>query len=127
MYNVMSAMILVPSEGALRASLRIPSAVEFGWGGLFSLLGTVGTRVVSELDFAVEALELVDERRGDTMKYSDACCAITGTNGKSTVTTFVGQLLSANNGSPFVGGNLVRPLEMSVVTSSCHGVLRRRD
>ena len=76
--------------------------------------------MISELDFAVEALEKVDDERGDGMKYSDACCAITGTNGKSTVTTFVGQLLSANHSSPLVGGNLVSPVSTPCVISSCY-------
>jgi UDP-N-acetylmuramoylalanine--D-glutamate ligase len=38
------------------------------------------------------------------------CAAITGTNGKSTVTWFVGQLLEASGLKPFVGGNLGNPL-----------------
>jgi UDP-N-acetylmuramoylalanine--D-glutamate ligase len=36
--------------------------------------------------------------------------AITGTNGKSTVTHFTGQILEAAGMRPFVGGNLGRPL-----------------
>jgi UDP-N-acetylmuramoylalanine--D-glutamate ligase len=38
------------------------------------------------------------------------CAAITGTNGKSTVTWFAGQLLEASGRKPFVGGNLGNPL-----------------
>ena len=35
---------------------------------------------------------------------------VTGTNGKSTVTTFAGQLLAATGRRPWVGGNLGTPL-----------------
>lgn len=41
--------------------------------------------------------------------------AITGTNGKSTVTWFAGQLLRAAGLRPFVGGNLGRPLSDAVL------------
>jgi len=36
--------------------------------------------------------------------------AVTGTNGKTTVTTLIGQLLTAANRKVFVGGNIGRPL-----------------
>ncbi|TNE88573.1 MAG: UDP-N-acetylmuramoyl-L-alanine--D-glutamate ligase [Deltaproteobacteria bacterium] len=44
--------------------------------------------------------------------------AITGTNGKSTVTWFTGQLLEAAGLRPFVGGNLGNPLSNGVTDGS---------
>jgi hypothetical protein len=51
-----------------------------------------GVRVISELEFAYQALP-----------PGLPIAAVTGTNGKSTVTTFTGQLLSACNLRTFVG------------------------
>jgi UDP-N-acetylmuramoylalanine--D-glutamate ligase len=45
---------------------------------------------------------------------SQPCIAVTGTNGKSTVTTFVGELLDRAGYSPFVGGNLGDALSTAV-------------
>jgi len=56
-----------------------------------------GVPIFGELAFADAFLEL-------------PCAAITGTNGKSTVTWFAGQLLEASGMRPFVGGNLGNPL-----------------
>jgi UDP-N-acetylmuramoylalanine--D-glutamate ligase len=56
-----------------------------------------GKDVVGELGFALRFLRL-------------RVVAITGTNGKSTVTHFTGQLLRAAGFRPFVGGNLGTPL-----------------
>mgnify|MGYP003949983289 CR=1 FL=1 len=54
-----------------------------------------GVRVISELAFAAEILQ---ERQIPII-------AVTGTNGKSSVTWFIGQLLNASGHSVFVGGN----------------------
>jgi UDP-N-acetylmuramoylalanine--D-glutamate ligase len=56
-----------------------------------------GVPVLGELAFAWNDLDL-------------PCVAITGTNGKSTVTHFTGQLLTSAGFRPFVGGNLGTPL-----------------
>ncbi|KAL5708254.1 hypothetical protein ACHQM5_019071 [Ranunculus cassubicifolius] len=66
--------------------------------GLSSLLQS-GRRVMSELDFAAEVLP-----------KDIKILAITGTNGKSTVTTFAGQMLCQLGIKAFVGGNLGDPL-----------------
>ena len=55
-----------------------------------------GVRVVSELGFAAEIIQ----GRGVPI------IAVTGTNGKSSVTWFIAQLLKAAGHSVFVGGNL---------------------
>ncbi len=56
-----------------------------------------GVAVVAEIDLAAAAL-------------AGPLLAITGTNGKSTTTTLVGDMLRASGQAPFVGGNLGRPL-----------------
>ncbi|KAK6945332.1 Mur ligase, central [Dillenia turbinata] len=66
--------------------------------GLSSLLQS-GSCVMSELDFAAEVLP-----------KNIKMLAVTGTNGKSTVTTFAGQMLHHLNIDTFVGGNLGEPL-----------------
>ncbi|KAG6427046.1 hypothetical protein SASPL_111285 [Salvia splendens] len=65
---------------------------------LASLLQS-GKRVISELDFAAEVLPQCTK-----------VLAVTGTNGKSTVATFAGQMLNHSNIRTFVGGNLGIPL-----------------
>jgi UDP-N-acetylmuramoylalanine-D-glutamate ligase len=61
--------------------------------------GGGGCIVVSELAFASQCLPA-------TLPVA----AVTGTNGKSTVCTFVGQLLASCGAEVFVGGNLGTPL-----------------
>ncbi len=56
-----------------------------------------GVPVVAEIDLAATAI-------------AGPLLAITGTNGKSTTTTLVGDMLRAGGQTPFVGGNLGRPL-----------------
>ena len=58
-----------------------------------------GVPALSEVAFAYDALP-----------EGLPLAAVTGTNGKSTTTTFLGQLLEACGGKPFVGGNLGTPL-----------------
>ena len=67
-----------------------------------------GVQVVSELGFAAECVPATTR-----------VAAITGTNGKSTVTTFTGQLLEHSGVNNFCGGNLGLPL------SEASFVLRR--
>lgn len=64
-----------------------------------------GVPVVGELGFARSFLPDVP------------CCAITGTNGKSTVTWFAGQLLEAAGMKPFVGGNLGNALSEAALAA----------
>lgn len=69
---------------------------------------SVGKPVVGELGYAARFLDR-------------PTVAVTGTNGKSTVVSFVGQLLEAAGYSCFVGGNLGNPLSNAVGGS--HDVL----
>ncbi|OVA07865.1 Mur ligase [Macleaya cordata] len=71
--------------------------------GLSSLLQS-GGQVLSELEFAAEVLPKCIK-----------VLAVTGTNGKSTVTTFAGQMLSHLGFKTFVGGNLGTPLSEASV------------
>nr|XP_023875769.1 uncharacterized protein LOC111988210 isoform X5 [Quercus suber]XP_023875770.1 uncharacterized protein LOC111988210 isoform X5 [Quercus suber] len=66
--------------------------------GLSTLLES-GQRIMSELDFAAEILP-----------KDIKILAVTGTNGKSTVVTFAGQMLNHFGIEAFVGGNLGNPL-----------------
>ncbi|XP_044505734.1 UDP-N-acetylmuramoylalanine--D-glutamate ligase-like [Mangifera indica] len=58
-----------------------------------------GKQVMSVLDFAAEVIS-----------RSIKILAVTGTIGKSTVVTFVGQMLNHRGIEAFVGGNLLKPL-----------------
>ncbi len=69
-----------------------------------------GTPVLGELAFAWSFL------------HEPVTVGITGTNGKSTVTSFVGQLLAASGIECFVGGNLGRPLSESVLAGEAPAV-----
>eukprot|EP00268_Persea_americana_P067508 TRINITY_DN9304_c0_g1_i14.p1 TRINITY_DN9304_c0_g1~~TRINITY_DN9304_c0_g1_i14.p1 ORF type:complete len:474 (+),score=110.05 TRINITY_DN9304_c0_g1_i14:318-1739(+) len=71
--------------------------------GLSALLQS-RTMVMSELDFAAEVIP-------SRIKV----LAVTGTNGKSTVTTFAGQMLHHLGIKAFIGGNLGNPLSDAAV------------
>ncbi|MBX2798746.1 MAG: UDP-N-acetylmuramoyl-L-alanine--D-glutamate ligase [Myxococcales bacterium] len=64
-----------------------------------------GTQVMGELSFAASFLDL-------------PMVGVTGTNGKSTVTHFTGQLLAHAGFRTFVGGNLGNPLSNAVSQAS---------
>ncbi|THF99508.1 hypothetical protein TEA_002960 [Camellia sinensis var. sinensis] len=65
----------------------------------YSLSSLLQLVVTSELDFAAEVLPVCTK-----------ILAVTGTNGKSTVATFAGQMLNHLDIKTFVGGNLGIPL-----------------
>ncbi|CAI7866751.1 unnamed protein product, partial [Closterium sp. NIES-53] len=72
-----------------------------------------GVPMLSELAFAY-----------DSLPPGLPMAAVTGTNGKSTVATFAGQILESIGIHTFVGGNLGTPLSLAAldfVTSSQHG------
>ncbi|XP_020109781.1 uncharacterized protein LOC109725119 [Ananas comosus] len=74
-------------------------------------------QVMSELDFAAEVLP-----------HDVKVLAVTGTNGKSTVTTFAGQMLKHLGIEAFVGGNLGTPLSDAAISyvqaSSLHDLFQ---
>lgn len=53
--------------------------------------------IVSEIDLAVGGIK-------------EPIIAVTGTNGKTTVTTLIGEMFKADGRSPYVGGNIGKPL-----------------
>ena len=64
-----------------------------------------GVQVVSEVELAARFIEA-------------PIVAITGTNGKSTVTTMIGEMCSRHGPPTFVGGNLGRPMIEAVDTDA---------
>ncbi|NOX33537.1 MAG: UDP-N-acetylmuramoyl-L-alanine--D-glutamate ligase [Deltaproteobacteria bacterium] len=79
------AKLMVPSPGIPRANKFIRTALSHGVG------------ITCELDIFA--------------RYNDLpLIAITGTNGKTTTTTLIGEMLKACGMNPFVGGNIGTPL-----------------
>jgi hypothetical protein len=83
----------------LRSSVQNENNGGGGGGGGGSGGGSGGVVVTSELAFASQCLP-----------PALPVAAVTGTNGKSTVCTFVGQLLESCGAQVFVGGNLGTPV-----------------
>lgn len=95
----LAADLIVVSPGIPPTQPDLAAAVE------------AGVPIVGELGFAASFLADLP------------CCAVTGTNGKSTVTWFTGQLLEAAGMRPFVGGNLGRALSEAALADERPGVL----
>ena len=81
--------LVVPSPGVPVDAVLLARAVE------------QGIPVVSEIELAARQLTF-------------PLIAVTGTNGKSTTTTLIGEMLRAGGARPFVGGNLGTPLIAAV-------------
>src|SRR5918994_873135 len=77
--------MVVPSPGVPMNNLLLQEA------------GRRGIEIISEIELAYRSLSL-------------PLVAITGTNGKSTTTTLIGEILKANGMETFIGGNLGAPL-----------------
>src|SRR5918998_2546324 len=77
--------MVVPSPGVPMNNLLLQEA------------GRRGIEILSEIELAYRSLSL-------------PLVAITGTNGKSTTTTLIGEILKADGTKAFVGGNLGAPL-----------------
>ena len=77
--------MVVPSPGVPMNNLLVQEAAQRG------------IEIISEIELAYRALSL-------------PLIAVTGTNGKSTTTTLIGEILKANGIKTFVGGNLGMPL-----------------
>ncbi len=78
-------------------SLVVPSPGVASDAPLLAAAVARGIPVVSELELAARHL-------------GAAILAVTGTNGKSTTTALLGEMLRAADAAPFVGGNLGTPL-----------------
>jgi UDP-N-acetylmuramoylalanine--D-glutamate ligase len=77
---------------------------------MLGLAGAAGAEIIGELGFAASMLDA-------------PIVAITGTNGKSTVTWFTRYLLEAAGFNVFAGGNLGRPLCEAVLAGGVFDVL----
>jgi len=89
--SILEADLLVVSPGI---PARVPAVVR---------ARELGTKITSELGFA-----------SGLLPPDCPVIAITGTNGKSTVTSFVSQLFAAAGWKTFAGGNLGTPLSDAV-------------
>src|SRR5579871_6348454 len=108
--------------GAL-AWLPVGIAQELGGHRRESFLGAVlivlspGVPEIPELAAARAAgVEITGELELAAWFVTAPIVAITGTNGKSTVTTLIGDMLRATGRPTFVGGNLGEPLAEAVGT-----------
>jgi UDP-N-acetylmuramoylalanine--D-glutamate ligase len=90
--------IVVPSPGVPMDNIFLQEA------------GRRGVEIISEIELAYRCLSV-------------PLVAITGTNGKSTTTTLIGEILKANGIKTFVGGNLGAPLIGSISRNWDWGVV----
>ena len=114
------------SQAGLGAALvQLPAGVTHELGGhkRETFLGadlivvSPGVPEIPELAAARAAgVEITGELELASQFVSATIVAITGTNGKSTVTTLVGEMLRATGRPTFVGGNLGEPLAEAVGT-----------
>jgi UDP-N-acetylmuramoylalanine-D-glutamate ligase len=103
-----SADVIVLSPGVPLKQPQVAAALAGAFGP--------NVAVISELAFAAQCLP-----------ESLPIAAVTGTNGKSTVSTFTGQLLAACGARVFVGGNLGIPLSECALEFVMAARRRRRS
>ena len=114
-----------PAAELAAALAQLPASVAHELGGhrRESFLGadlivlSPGVPEIPELAAARAAsVEITGEMELASQFVSATIVAITGTNGKSTTTTLVGEMLRATGRPTFVGGNLGEPLAEAVGT-----------
>ena len=114
-----------PAAELAAALAQLPASVVYELGGHQheTFLGadlivlSPGVPEIPELTSArAAAVEVTGELELASQFVSATIVAITGTNGKSTVTTLVGEMLRATGRPTFVGGNLGEPLAEAVGT-----------
>ncbi len=69
-------------------------------------------------EVAARGVEVIGELELASRHLEGALIAITGTNGKSTVTTLIGEMMRRTGRPTFVGGNLGTPLSRAVGTDA---------
>ena len=89
------------AELVTAAEMVVPSPGVPAHHPLFALAAEAGTAVESELGLAADAIDV-------------PLVAITGTNGKTTVTTLVAEMLTASGMRAIVAGNIGTPLTIAV-------------
>ena len=89
-------------DASLRAVFRSPGLAPADIAGVLQAARDRGLPVQGELDLFIAALDQLREERG----YAPKLVAITGTNGKTTVTSLTGQLMERAGLSSVVAGNI---------------------
>lgn len=96
---------------ALGAELVLGGHPESAFEALDLIVVSPGVPPLEQLDRAEqEGVPVLSEVELAARFIEAPIVAITGTNGKSTVTTLIGQMCSRSGRSSFVGGNLGRPM-----------------
>ena len=96
----MDAALLQSSQATL--VLRSPGLAPAQWAALAAAAQAQGVAVLGELDVFTQALAQLQAQQG----YAPSVLAVTGTNGKTTVTALTGQLLARAGLSVAVAGNI---------------------
>ncbi len=89
-------------DGAVRSVFRSPGLTPSETAIFSEVLDTAGIRSAGELDLFSQALSQLQTERG----YAPKVLAITGTNGKTTVTALTGQLVERAGKTVAVAGNI---------------------
>lgn len=89
-------------DASLRALCRSPGLPPAELAGVLKTAGERGLPVYGELDLFMQGLAALREQRG----YAPQLLAVTGTNGKTTVTALTGQLIERAGKSVAVAGNI---------------------
>ena len=87
---------------------------DFAWAELLVLSPGVDQRQPLVAGAAARGAEVIGEMELGWRFLERPAVMITGTNGKSTVTTLIGRMLEASGRRVFLGGNLGRPLCQAV-------------
>jgi UDP-N-acetylmuramoylalanine--D-glutamate ligase len=96
---------------------RSPGLMPTELQGVFAFARERGVPVLTELDLFAQALQTLSQR--ERFAYKPKVLAVTGTNGKTTVTSLAGQLLDRAGWSVAVAGN-IGPALLDVLAAALH-------
>jgi UDP-N-acetylmuramoylalanine--D-glutamate ligase len=96
---------------------RSPGLTPAELQGVFAFARERGVPVLTELDLFAQALQALSQR--ERFPYRPQVLAVTGTNGKTTVTSLAGQLLDRAGWSVAVAGN-IGPALLDVLAAALH-------
>ncbi len=96
---------------------RSPGLMPAELQGVFAFARERGVPVLTELDLFAQALQALSRR--ERFPYRPQVLAVTGTNGKTTVTSLAGQLLDRAGWSVAVAGN-IGPALLDVLAAALH-------
>jgi len=96
---------------------RSPGLMPAELQGVFAFARERGVQVLTELDLFAQALQALSQR--ERFAYRPKVLAVTGTNGKTTVTSLAGQLLDRAGWSVAVAGN-IGPALLDVLAAALH-------